>query len=40
MNEVTIRGARQHHLKNLTVAIPKGKFTVITGGDPRDVGTT
>jgi len=31
MNEVTIRGARQHHLKNLTVAIPKGKFTVITG---------
>ena len=31
MNEVKIRGARQHHLKNLTVSIPKGKFTVITG---------
>ena len=31
MNEVKIRGARQHHLKNLTVAIPKGKLTVITG---------
>ncbi len=31
MSEVKIRGARQHHLKNLTVAIPKGKLTVITG---------
>ncbi len=31
MNEVKIRGARQHHLKNLTVSIPKGKITVITG---------
>ena len=31
MTEVKIRGARQHHLKNLTVAIPKGKLTVITG---------
>lgn len=31
MNEVKIRGARQHHLKNLTVGIPKGKITVITG---------
>ncbi len=31
MNEVKIRGARQHHLKNLTVSIPKGKLTVITG---------
>ncbi|QTN31736.1 ABC-ATPase UvrA [Akkermansiaceae bacterium] len=31
MNEVRISGARQHHLKNLTVAIPKGKLTVITG---------
>ncbi|MGJ8644400.1 MAG: excinuclease ABC subunit UvrA [Luteolibacter sp.] len=31
MDEILIRGARQHHLKNLTVAIPKGKFTVITG---------
>ena len=31
MAEILIRGARQHHLKNLTVAIPKGKITVITG---------
>ena len=31
MDHVLIRGARQHHLKNLTVAIPKGKLTVITG---------
>jgi excinuclease ABC subunit A len=31
MDDILIRGARQHHLKNLTVAIPKGKFTVITG---------
>jgi excinuclease ABC subunit A len=31
MDHILIRGARQHHLKNLTVAIPKGKFTVITG---------
>lgn len=28
---ITIRGARQHHLKNLEVKIPKGKLTVITG---------
>ncbi|MFD2256158.1 excinuclease ABC subunit UvrA [Luteolibacter algae] len=31
MNEVKIRGARQHHLKNLDLSIPKGKLTVITG---------
>ncbi|MDP4625767.1 MAG: excinuclease ABC subunit UvrA [Akkermansiaceae bacterium] len=31
MADILIRGARQHHLKNLTVAIPKGKLTVITG---------
>ncbi len=31
MDHILIRGARQHHLKNLTVAIPKGKLTVITG---------
>ncbi|MES2982986.1 MAG: ABC-ATPase UvrA [Verrucomicrobiota bacterium] len=31
MDQVVIRGARQHHLKNLTVSIPKGKLTVITG---------
>lgn len=31
MDQVVIRGARQHHLKNLTVSIPKGNLTVITG---------
>ena len=31
MADILIRGARQHHLKNLTVTIPKGKITVITG---------
>ena len=31
MDQILIRGARQHHLKNLTVSIPKGKLTVITG---------
>ena len=31
MDQILIRGARQHHLKNLTVSIPKGKITVITG---------
>ncbi len=31
MDQIVIRGARQHHLKNLTVSIPKGKLTVITG---------
>lgn len=28
---IVIRGARQHHLKNLTVEIPRGQMTVITG---------
>ena len=28
---IIIRGAREHNLKNITVAIPRGSFTVITG---------
>lgn len=28
---IIIRGARVHNLKNVSVAIPRGKFTVITG---------
>lgn len=28
---ITIRGAREHNLKNLSVAIPRGEFVVITG---------
>lgn len=30
-NTIQIRGARQHNLKNISVEIPKGAFTVITG---------
>lgn len=29
--EIVIRGAREHNLKNLTVELPKGRFTVVTG---------
>lgn len=28
---ILVRGARTHNLKNITLAIPQGKFTVITG---------
>src|SRR5215204_6457087 len=31
INEITVRGARQHNLKNVNVEIPRNKFTVITG---------
>ncbi len=31
MDEIIIRGARTHNLNNLTVKIPRDKFTVITG---------
>jgi excinuclease ABC subunit A len=31
MEYIVIRGARQHNLKNITVAIPRNRFTVITG---------
>lgn len=29
--DIIVRGARQHNLKNITVTIPRNKFTVITG---------
>ncbi len=29
--QIVIRGAREHNLKNLTVALPKGRLTVVTG---------
>jgi excinuclease ABC subunit A len=30
-DEIIVRGAREHNLKNITVKIPRNKFTVITG---------
>ena len=30
-NEIVVRGARLHNLKNLTLSIPHNKLTVITG---------
>jgi excinuclease ABC subunit A len=31
IKQITVRGARQHNLKNINVEIPRDKFTVITG---------
>jgi len=31
IKEITVRGARQHNLKNINVDIPRDKFVVITG---------
>ncbi len=31
MDQITIKGARQHNLKNIDVAIPKNKLVIITG---------
>ena len=31
INKITVRGARQHNLKNISVEIPRNTFTVITG---------
>src|SRR5258707_6578357 len=31
IDRITVRGARQHNLKNIDVDIPRDKFTVITG---------
>ena len=30
-NEITIRGARLHNLKNVTLTFPKNKLVVLTG---------
>ncbi len=31
INDIVIRGAKEHNLKNIDVNIPRGKFVVITG---------
>src|SRR5687768_10150048 len=31
LDRITVQGARQHNLKNISVAIPRNSFTVITG---------
>jgi excinuclease ABC subunit A len=31
INQITVRGARQHNLKNINVEIPRDRLTVITG---------
>ncbi len=31
ITQITVRGARQHNLKNINVEIPRNSFTVITG---------
>jgi excinuclease ABC subunit A len=29
--DIVIRGAREHNLKNVTVRLPRGRLTVVTG---------
>ena len=31
MKYINVKGARQHNLKNIDIAIPRDKLTVITG---------
>ena len=37
MNEITIKGAREHNLKNIDVTIPRNKLVVITGLGQRQI---
>ena len=31
IDKITIKGARQHNLKNIDIELPKNEFIVITG---------
>ena len=31
ITHITVRGARQHNLRDISVQIPRGAFTVVTG---------
>src|SRR5690242_14298059 len=31
LKQITVRGARQHNLRNIDVSIPRNRFTVVTG---------
>ena len=31
IDKITIKGARQHNLKNIEIELPKNEFIVITG---------
>ncbi len=31
LDKIVVRGARQHNLKNISLEIPRHKFTVVTG---------
>ena len=31
LKDIVIKGAREHNLKNITVTIPRNRFTVISG---------
>ena len=35
LNRIAIHGARQHDLKNISLAIPREKFVVVSGGSGK-----
>ena len=38
-DKITIKGAREHNLKNINVEIPKNKLVVITGVSGSGIST-